>query len=440
MSSQQREAAPTAVIPPALFDTPGLGASIGGTAMVRAGGGAIGLMLQLYAAQIGAAPQLVGLIGVAFYLTELVGAPLFGIWVDRRGWRPFMLLGPLLAALAVLLTAATALVPLALALPLLFVTRLMEGSAVASNTPATLSFLSAAAAGDATLRARSVSYFQIAVIGGAALGGLLGGTLYGALGTIGFLVLAAFYILSWALFLRVPARLPNQPEAAAHSNPLALLRQRSLWFFAPAWIAVNAILGLWLNNLANQLTLPCATPPGAQIAELCAATSRQLLVGDYSPAVAGAIFTAFALVFSGGIVLWSRVLPGLRGSLAMLIALGGALLACALLTLLNRLQPDQVLPIAILCLLLAGALVVLSGFTPAALTILVDLAERNAGDRGAVMGAYSVLLGVGQFAGGAIGGLFAGWIGVDGLVLLSLIFTIIAGLFVLVYRQGEREA
>jgi MFS family permease len=121
----------------------------------------------------------------------------------------------------------------------------------------------------------------------------------------------------------------------------------------------------------------------------------------------------------------------------MLIALGGALLACALLALLNHLSPDQIPLIAALCLLLAAALVVLSGFTPAALAILVDLAERNAGGRGAVMGAYSVLLGVGQFAGGALGGLFAGWVGVDGLVLLTLIFTIIAGLFVVVYRRGE---
>jgi MFS family permease len=282
-----------------------------------------------------------------------------------------------------------------------------------------------------------VSYFEIAVIGGAALGGLLGGTLYSALGTLGFIALAAFYMLCWAIFLRVPARLPNQPVVAAHSNPLALLRQRSLWFFAPAWVAVNAILGLWLNNLANQLTLPCTHPPSAQIAALCAATSQQLLVGDYNPNIAGAIFTAFALVFSGGIVLWSLVLPRMRGSLAMLIALGGALLTCGLLVLLNRLQPDQTLPISILCLLLGGALVVLSGFTPAALTILVDLAERNASDRGAVMGAYSVLLGVGQFTGGALGGLFAGWIGVDGLILLTLIFALIAGLFVFVYRQSE---
>lgn len=432
MTSEQTEMAPAALV-----GAPGIAASIGGTAMVRAGGNAIGLMLQLLMAEIGAPPQLVGLIGAAFYLSELVGAPLFGVWVDRRGWRLFMLLGPLLAIAAVLLTAGAALLPLALALPVLFVTRLLEGAAVASNTPATLSFLSAAAGGDPGLRARTVSAFQIAVIGGAALGGILGGALYGGLGPAGFLALAGFYLLCWAVFLPVPARLPGRPaQQAEDSHPLGLLRQRSLWLFAPAWVAVNAILGLWLINLANQLTLPCAGPPSAEIAALCAATGEQLLVGDLGPAVAGAIFTAFALIFSGGIVLWGIVLPRMRESTAMLVALAGGILVCAALYLLNHTPAAQLLPIALLGLLLAAALLVLSGFTPAALTILVRLAERNAADRGAVMGAYSVLLGVGQFAGGAIGGLFAARSGVDGLILLSLIFTLAAGLLVWAYRRS----
>ena len=41
----------------------------------------------------------------------------------------------------------------------------------------------------------------------------------------------------------------------------------------------------------------------------------------------------------------------------------------------------------------------MSGFTPAALAYLADITEDYAGDRGAIMGLYSVFLGVGQFVG-----------------------------------------
>jgi MFS family permease len=51
--------------------------------------------------------------------------------------------------------------------------------------------------------------------------------------------------------------------------------------------------------------------------------------------------------------------------------------------------------------------------------------ELHAEDRGTIMGLYSVFLGVGQFIGTASGGFFAQWKGIDGLVLLSVVFGII---------------
>jgi len=61
----------------------------------------------------------------------------------------------------------------------------------------------------------------------------------------------------------------------------------------------------------------------------------------------------------------------------------------------------------------------MSGFTPAALAYLADITEEYAGDRGAIMGLYSVFLGVGQFVGSSLGGPFADWRGMDGVILLS---------------------
>lgn len=419
----------------------GLWASIAGNGLARAGGAAILVMLQLYQARIGVSPEFVGLVGVAFYLTELTLAPVFGAMVDRRGWRPFMLLGPVLSAVAAVLTWLTTFVALTLALPILFITRLLNGVGIASNVPATLSYLSAASGDDAALRARAVGYFELATIGGTALGGLLGAQLFRWFGDAGFLVLAAFYLVSWGVYRLVPAQLPGKPtvRADAHPNPLHLFRIKALWTFAPAWVVVNGVLGIWLNNFANQLTLSCAAPPNARIARLCARIGEQFLVGNFSPTTAGAIFTGFAVFFCIGIMLWIRVLPRMRQTQAMLISLGGSVVTCGLVLAINRLHDDRAAPVVLVALvvLVAIALMVLSGFTPAALGILVELAERNATDRGTIMGAYSVLLGIGQFIGGAVGGFFAGWLGVNGLTLLTLLFTLIAGVFVLIYRRSE---
>ncbi|HEU4326531.1 MAG TPA: MFS transporter [Roseiflexaceae bacterium] len=423
----------------ALSASPGLWECIIGSGVARVGGAALVLILQIYQGSIGVPPQIIGLVSVAFYLTELTGAPLFGSWVDRRGWRPFLLLGALLSAAAAMLTWVTTLMALPLALPVLIAARLLLGAGIASNVPATLSFISAASGHNAERRARAVSWFELATIGGTALGGVLGAMLYNTLSTTSFIAVAVLYLLCMVVLLRVPARLPDMPEhGSGHSSLLGLLRRRDLWSFAPAWVAVNAILGVWLNNFASMLTQPCANPPTSQTAELCTRLSGQLLVGDFSPTTAGAIFGSFAVLFSVGIVLWSRILPGMRQSRAMLISLTGALATCGLVALVNHLGEGQTLLVGILSLLIAAALMVLSGFTPAALSMLVDLAERRAEDRGSTMGIYSVLLGVGQFLGGALGGIFASWLGVDGLVLLTLIWTVIAAGCVVFFGRVEK--
>ena len=57
-----------------------------------------------------------------------------------------------------------------------------------------------------------------------------------------------------------------------------------------------------------------------------------------------------------------------------------------------------------------------SGFTPAALVLLADVVGGMAG-RGAAMGIYSALLGVGTLLGALLGKLWGARFGVDGLIL-----------------------
>jgi predicted MFS family arabinose efflux permease len=79
------------------------------------------------------------------------------------------------------------------------------------------------------------------------------------------------------------------------------------------------------------------------------------------------------------------------------LVLAGAVLAAALVT--------------------AAGLFVLAGATPAAVGLLADVSEQFPGDRGAIMGLYSVFLGVGQIGGALIGGLAADAYGMDGLLV-----------------------
>jgi predicted MFS family arabinose efflux permease len=80
-----------------------------------------------------------------------------------------------------------------------------------------------------------------------------------------------------------------------------------------------------------------------------------------------------------------------------------------------------------------------SGFTPAALTYLAEIAEEQAQDRGAVMGVYSVLLSVGQLAGTAVAGPFALAAGVNGLIILTGLLTLIALFTVLLLGRAEKQ-
>jgi len=68
----------------------------------------------------------------------------------------------------------------------------------------------------------------------------------------------------------------------------------------------------------------------------------------------------------------------------------------------------------------------LSGFLPASLVQLGALSETQPNKRGAVMGLYSVVLGIGQLLGASIGGLSADLGGFYGLMIFSVVLGFIA--------------
>ena len=93
-------------------------------------------------------------------------------------------------------------------------------------------------------------------------------------------------------------------------------------------------------------------------------------------------------------------------------------------------------------LLLLGALAVfglfvLAGATPAAIGLLADVTEAYPDDRGAIMGLYSVFLGLGQISGSLIAGAAATAFGLDGIFVASMVLLVLAVVPLVFLRRHE---
>ncbi len=420
-----------------------------GSFVLRCAAAAMGVMIQFYFEYIDKNVYAIsntegGLIIAAFFAAELIGAPAFGAWSDRYGRKLFIILGPLFGAIAVQLTSLTT------AIWILIITRLLEGLSTAANAPATLGYISAATSHSASLRGRVVGFFEIATVGGMAAGLWFGGWLWDAWGaplSIGLLrftspafaldglvYLLSLVILGWGLreaHLDAATRSRMDTGLAAISGAWRrywhLATSARVWRFVPAWLAINAVLGVWLNHVGRQLTRARDFPD-------------QLLTGGLSAGNAGTIFAAFSLVFAAGILVWGLALGRLRKTSVMLIATAGLLVGCAALFIVNHMPSLFDARVTLLGLVFAGGLLVMSGFTPAALAYLADITEDYAGDRGAIMGLYSVFLGIGQFAGSSVGGPFADWRGMDGVIVASVLLGLFSGLTIIYLRRSETHA
>ena len=148
--------------------------------MLRVAGGASSVLVGVYIAdlanrglEIGAG--LVGTLAAISFGAELLGAVPLGMLSDAVSARVLMTSGALLAALATLLFGVTQDVRL------FVVSRALEGLAAAAGVPALLAYLTDATADDPRLRARAMSYFELSLLAGLALGGILGGRLWDGL-------------------------------------------------------------------------------------------------------------------------------------------------------------------------------------------------------------------------------------------------------------------
>jgi len=389
-----------------------------GTFTLRFSTGLTGAMLAFYLADLAKEPgsgidgRVVGLLHATFYLAELVLSPLFGILADRWGHHRVMLYGPAFGAVAVVMTAFTSDVVV------LGGTRILEGASTAASIPSILGYIALVTARNEVLRGKAAARFEGATLAGLGAGFILAPTLFNVLGPNAFLLNAVFYGGSFLIYRFVVADPTGEREALAapHTNMaryLELIRNSHVLLLAPTWIAVNASIGLWFSQSLFQLAR--ANP---------AFPDQWLLQGFSSGQITlGAI--AIAIVFGVGIIWWGdRFDRFRRTSIITFGVLGGVALVAAGLVVNHGAfdagaSPAHTALIAGSGIVFAAGLFVLAGATPAAVGLLADVSERFPGDRGAIMGLYSVFLAFGQIGGSLIGGVVADGAGMDGLLLAT---------------------
>jgi hypothetical protein len=129
---------------------------------------------------------------------------------------------------------------------------------------------------------------------------VLGPLLWARLHLLAFAALSGLYLLAAALVLLVRDGPRPTATVGALFDPrryAALLADRRLLLFTPAWIAVNAILGVWVTaQTAFVLSADLYVP-------------RQRFVGSLhgQPALLSAILGGYVLWLALGVLAWAAV-------------------------------------------------------------------------------------------------------------------------------------
>jgi MFS family permease len=200
----------------------------------------------------GAGALLVGLIAAAFYATELVGAPIAGRIADERGQLRVLRWGPAFGVMSAVagVAAATGDLRVAPLVALLLVARATEGASAACAVPTTLGLLARSSIGDAARRLRMMGVFEIASLLGMVLGYGLAGIGWDTLGVRTFLAVAALYGGAWVL---AHGRESAVRRGITRAAPVwrtirSLAMQPGAIPFGIAWLAVNAVVGVWIQQ------------------------------------------------------------------------------------------------------------------------------------------------------------------------------------------------
>ncbi|MGC8536803.1 MAG: MFS transporter [Rhizomicrobium sp.] len=373
-------------------------------AVLRIASSASGVLIGIYLARLSGHglhidAGLLGTLGAVSFAAEVVFSIPFGIASDAIPPRWLMVTGAMTGALAVQLFAWSTHVEV------FFLSRTLEGMGVAAVTPPLLAYLADASTHDAALRARVMSFFELSLLAGLALGGLMGSEFWQHFHVHAFGLVALAYLLCAIMLFFGASGSKSHDSQAAFRGLLRALKNPSVRSLAPVWLCVNAIVGLWLGP-----TLPFLLTRKAH--------GGQYLDGIFStdPAKVGWLLLGYSIVFGLGVTGWSFVLPRMQVRSAMRIALWAMLPVCLGLFAINHSGHMTLTVRWFLTAATALLAMVESGFTPAALAWLAQSLGAGTG-KGAAMGIYSVLLSLGAIGGSLLAGELGKTFNVDGLLL-----------------------
>ena len=398
-----------------------------GNGFMRIASGASGVLVGLYLADLAnrgfhVNAALVGTLGAVSFGSELIAGVPMGLASDAIAPRGLMTGGAILGAIA------TQLFGMSSRPGIFFLSRTVEGLSAAAVTPSLLSHLTDVTDGNHSLRARVMSYFELSLLAGLALGGLTGAQLWHFLSAHAFSAVAAIYILSACLLVLGAVGGRGHGSAQAISGFYTALKEPSLQRLAPVWLCVNTIVGLWLGP-----TLPFLLTHRA--------AGNQFLDGIFSnqPEHVGWLLLGYSLIFGIGVTAWSFVLPRISEQRALRTALVAMVAVCLGLFLLNHSGGESPAVRRAIGSLIALCIMIESGFTPAALSLLAGAIGAQAG-RGAAMGIYSVLLSIGAIVGSLLAAALGQGFAVDGLIYSTFAMAIIALFFVRWIRPDVTES
>ena len=408
-----------------------------GTFILRVNGAAASIILGRFLAQLASVHGHsisnihVGLIAVAYYAVELSLAPFMGAISDRIGRRFFLIVGPIVGLIQVALIAFT---PGERAFPYLLSLQVLAGISSAMQIPAVLGYLADYTGGSQALRMRIMSFYELATSGGLAAGVVVGGFAWDRFGRSAFGLLALGYLVVAFCMFQVPKvkQVIEQGELSSIVDRYwRVVRTPRLFIFIPAWISITALLGIWVGP---QLTFILSSNRH---------NPHQLLMGSLSGHGGGGhlslVLGAIVLFFGLCLLFWAFFLNRAPRLLLMLSSITGVYLACIALAGINHFGASSVPLLVIWVVLLLVGVFAESSFAPAALAYLADVSEDAAGDRGLLMGLYSVFLGLGQLLGNGLGGVFAQFRGFDGLIYLTALLAFVALISLLMLFRKEKR-
>ena len=393
-----------------------LGALLAATGLLRVGAVGTGVAVQFYLSDLaGGRPSgvAIGLVGASQALSEMLFAPFLARFADRFGRLIFIVGGPIVCAVGVLLVAAAA------SPPHVGLARLLEGIGAAAFVPTALGTIAAATTRDRAGRARASGAFDGATLAGYAGGFAIGPFAYHSLGRGAFLVLAALYILAGLVCLWLVPRVPPLPVSSMRTVLRVAFGPGPMRLFLPAWIGVFALIGAFSAHMPALLRHMVV--PG------------QALMHHLDERLIGVLLVGGIVLFLIGIALWTPVLAHSRPTLIMRRALPGAVVIIGTLFAFNHVGLG-IAPAGMP--LLALGIVWLAGFGPAAVTYLADCSEALVADRSALMSFYTVSLAAGGAIGAILGGVAIRAYQADGLLgFLVIIFVVTFALVVRVSRE-----